>query len=173
MNKLQEMRELLDKADKVKPLAEVDGQIYADFEDAATLNNIAKYNGDETGMQVRNPDGSIASTGKTIHAINPDYFFANRYKVKGKKMYVVSGHEPTGFRCIQEQKKGRTFIKTIPCYVFSRDENKELVLEKTATVTESEFVSDYTGVLTNEAMAELLPMITSHGVEVTKNDMPI
>ena len=113
-SKRESMRELFEKADKVQPVAEKDGQVYVNFEDAATLNSINAYEGGGTGVQVRNPDGSLASTGKRVHAMNPNYWFANRYKVKGAKgnqrMLVVSGHEPTGFRCIEEQTKGRIHI---------------------------------------------------------------
>lgn len=173
MTKLEETRELLEKADRVKPIAEKDGHTYVTFEDAATLNNVHKYNGVDTGIQKRNRDGSLASTGKTVHAVNPEYWFANRYKVKGKKLYVVSGHEPTGFRCIKEQEKGIIHVKSIPCYVFARDESKQLVLEKVATVADSEFVSDFTAKLSNSAFAELLPMITSHSSGMTSDELPI
>lgn len=177
MSKRESLRELFDKADKVRPLAEKDGQKYVDFEDAATLNSVNAYEGEGTGVQVRNPDGSLASTGKTVHAVNPNYFFANRYKVKGakgnQKLYVVSGHEPTGFRCIREQERGRVHVKTVPCYVFSRDDSKELTLEKITTVSDTEFISDFTHTLNNKSMAELLPMITSYGNELTADEMPI
>lgn len=175
--KRESMRELFEKADNVKPLAEKDGAVYVDFDSASTLNSVNAYEGSGTGVQVRNPDGSLASTGKTVHAMNPDYWFANRYKVKGakgnQKMLVVSGHEPTGFRCIQEQARGRIHIKTIPVYVFKRDEKNELFLEKTETVSDTEFVSDFTHTLNNKSMAELLPMITSFGNDMSADDMPI
>lgn len=178
MSKKQAMQELFDKADKVKPMAEKDGQVYVTFDEAATLNSLNSYEGNGTGMQVRNADGSLASTGKTVHAVNPDYFFANRYKVSGKpgskKMLVVSGHEPTGFRCIKEQEKGKIHIKTIPAYVFVRDaETNELVLERVTTVSDSEFISDFTNKLTNEAFAKILPMIANHGMDMTADEMPI
>lgn len=177
MSKRESLRELFDRADKVRPIAEKDGQKICNFEDAATLNSVNAYEGEGTGVQVRNPDGSLASTGKTVHAINPNYFFANRYKVKGakgnQKLYVVSGHEPTGFRCIREQERGRIHVKTIPVYVFSRDDKNELTLEKVATVSDTEFISDFTHTLNNKSMAELLPMITSYGNELTADEMPI
>lgn len=175
--KRESMRELFEKGDNVRPMAEKDGQVYVNFEDASVLNSINAYEGGGTGVQVRNPDGSLASTGKTVHAMNPNYWFANRYKVKGakgnQKMWVVSGHEPTGFRCIQEQERGRVHIKAIPCYIFARDDKAELVLEKVATVSDTEFVSDFTHTLNNKSMAELLPMITTYGNDVTADDMPI
>lgn len=178
MSKREAMRELFDKADKVKPMAEKDGQVFVTFDEAATLNSLNSYEGKGTGMQMRNPDGSLASTGKTVHAVNPDYFFANRYKVKGtkgnQKLIIVSGHEPIGFRVIKEQEQGKLFIKTIPCYVIGRNsETGKLELEKVATVSDSEFISDFTHTLKHESMAEILPLIANSGTGITADDMPI
>lgn len=173
----RELKELYEKVDNVRPFAEKDGKVWVDFEDAATLNS---YNADEprTGMQTRNADGSLASTGKTVHAVNPDYFFANRYKVKGakgnQKLIVVSGHTTDGYRCIKEQASGRLFIKNVPAYVFYRDsETKELVLEKQTMISDTEFISDFTNKLDNKSMAEILPLITAGGNEVSTDTMPI
>ena len=173
----QQLKELYEKVDKVQPLAEKDGKVWVDFEDAATLNS---YNADEprTGMQTRNADGSLASTGKTVHAVNPDYFFANRYKVKGakgnQKLIVVSGHTPDGYRCIKEQASGRLFIKNVPAYILYRDaETKELVLEKKTMISDTEFISDFTNKLDNKSMAEILPLITTSGGDVSTDTMPI
>lgn len=174
MTKRERMRDLYDKADKVQPFAEKDGQLYVSFADASVLNSLNAEEPHGTGVQVRNADGSLASTGKTVHAINPDYFFANRYKLKGKKLHVVSGHEPTGYRCIKEQSQGRCFVKNIPCYIFSRDaDTKEIVLEKTTLISDSEFISDFTNTLDHKSMAELLPLITEHGDGMTADAMPI
>lgn len=172
MGKKERMKELYEQVDKVRPLAEKDGKVLVTFKDAAVLNS---YDADEptTGMQTRNPDGSLASTGKRVHAVNPDYFFLNRYKVKGKKMYIVSGHTTDGYRCIREQASGRVFIKTIPVYVIARDEDKNLVLEKVTTVSDTEFISDFTNTLDNKSMAEVLPLIAQGGREITANEMPI
>lgn len=170
--KKERLKELYDKVDKVRPYAEKDGQKYVSFEDAATLNS---YNADEpnTGLQTRNRDGSLASTGKTVHAVNPDYFFANRYKVKGKKLHVVSGHEPVGYRCIKEQNKGRCFIKNIPVYIISRNADGILEVDKVTTISDTEFISDFTNTLDHKSMAEILPLITKYGSDVTADTMPI
>ena len=173
MSKQEQMRELFEKADKVQPMAEKDGQVYVNFDEAATLNNIHSFEGGGTGLQMRNRDGSLASTGKRVHAINPDYFFSNRYKKKGKTLMVVSGQEPTGFRCIQEQETGHIHIKTIKCYVFTRDDSGAIVLDKVSTVSDAEFISDFTHTLTNKSMAEILPLITAHGEDMSADDMPI
>ena len=169
----KDLKRLYEAVDKVKPLAEKDGQVYVDFADAAVLNS---YNADEprTGMQTRNRDESLASTGKTVHAVNPDYFFANRYKkLNSKKMCIVSGHTPDGYRCIKEQASGRLFIKNVPAYIIVRNDKGELALEKQTMISDTEFISDFTNKLDNKSMAEILPLITAVGNEVNTDTMPI
>ena len=53
MSRRERMKELYQKVDEVRPLAEKDGEVFVTFEDAAILNS---YNADEpnTGMQTRN-----------------------------------------------------------------------------------------------------------------------
>lgn len=171
----KELKELYEKVDKVRPIAEKDGQVIVNFEDAAVLNS---YNADEpkTGLQTRNRDGSLASTGKTVHAMNPDYFFANRYKVKGakgnQKMILVSGHTNDGYRCIKEQSSGRVFLKTIPAYVIARDADGNLFLEKQVVISDTEFISEFTNKLNNKSMAEILPLIVD-GKDMSADAMPI
>lgn len=176
MGKKERLKSLYEAVDNVKPLAEKDGKVYVDFSDAAVLNS---YNADEpkTGMQTRNADGSLASTGKTVHAVNPDYFFANRYKVKGakgnQKLIVVSGHTTDGYRCIKEQASGRLFIKNVPAYIIYRNADGKLALEKQTMISDTEFISDFTNKLDNKSMAEILPLITAGGNEVSTDTMPI
>ncbi len=158
---------------KERIIAEKDGDVFVNFHDASVLNSADAYE-NETGLRSYNPDGSIASTGKRVHAMNPDFYFANRYKVKAKKLYVVSGHTPEGFRVIQEQSTGRCFIKSIPCAVIARDaETKELFLEKVTMISDSDFISDFTNTLDNKTMAEILPLIVDHGADMTADTMPI
>lgn len=177
----QEMLQMLEEEKEIREnriIAEKEGAVYVTFHDASVLNSANAYEGKGTGMQQRNKDGSIASTGKRVHAINPDFYFLNRYKVKGsptnRQLYVVSGHTPEGFRLITEQSSGRCFMKTIPVAVIKRDsETKELTFEKMDTISESEFISDYTKSLDNKSMAEILPLIVDKGIEVTADTMPI
>lgn len=171
-SKREKMRELYEKYDAIKPYAERDGEVYVSFEDASVMNSVHAEE-PKTGMQTRNPDGTIARTGKTVHAINPEYFFANRFKVKGKKLHVVSGHEPTGFRCIQEQASGHVFVKTIPVYIIARDADGKLALEKVSTISDNEFISEFTQKLDHESMAQILPLIAQHGSTITADSMPI
>ena len=171
MSKISEMAELYKRAEEVKPLAEKDGQKFVTFEDAAVLNSINAQE-PKTGLQTRNRDGSLASTGKTVHAMNPEYFYANRYKVKGKKLTIVSGHTPDGYRCIKEQASGRVYLKSIPAYVIARDADGKLYLEKHTVISDVEFISDFTNKLDNKSMAEILPLIVG-GKDMSADAMPI
>ena len=169
---IKEMADLYKRAEEVRPLAEKDGQKFVTFEDAAVLNSINAQE-PKTGMQTRNKDGSLASTGKTVHAMNPEYFYANRYMLKGKKLYIVSGHTTDGYRCIKEQASGRVFLKTIPAYIVSRDEKtKELVLEGQTVISDVEFISKFTAKLDNKSMAEILPLLVE-GKDISADTMPI
>lgn len=172
MARNQRLKELYDKIDNVQPLAEKDGERVVTFEDAALINS---YEADEPkiGTQTRNPDGSLARTGKTVHAVNPNYFFLNRYKVKGKKLHLVSGHTPMGYRCIREQASGRIFVKSVPVYIISRNTDGKLEVEKATTVSDTEFISEFTNTLNNASMAEVLPLIAKYGNDVTADAMPI
>lgn len=171
MSKREILKSLFEKADSVKKFAEKDGETWTDFEGAAVLNSINAMES-KTGMQTRNKDGSLARTGKTVHAVNPDYFYANRYKVKSKKMILVSGHTSDGYRCIKEQASGRVFLKTIPAYVIARDADGKLYLEKQTVISDTEFISDFTNKLDNKSMAEVLPLITA-GKDMSADTMPI
>ena len=176
-----EMLAMLEEEKEIREnriIAEKDGEVYVNFADAAVLNSAEAYDSEGTGYIQRNKDGSVASVGKRVHAVNPDFFFLNRYRVKkygnAKKMYVVSGHTSDGFRLIQEQSTGRCFIKTIPVAVISRDsESGNLVFERMDTVTESEFISEFTKTLDNKSMAEILPLIVDKGNTITADTMPI
>ena len=172
----EQISNLYDAVDKIQPIAQKeDGSVIVDFADAAAINSLNAFEGNHgTGMQTRNADGTLASTGKRVHAINPDYFFLNRVKKKGKKLYVVSGHEPSGYRCIREQANGRTFIKSIPCYVITRDSDGNLCCESRTTIGEREFIEEFNDSLSNALMAEILPLIVSVGEKLSAIDkMPI
>lgn len=181
MAKKSEMLQMLEEEKEIRDkriIAEKDGAVYVTFHDASVLNSANAYEPQGTGIQERNADGTLASTGKRVHAINPDFYFLNRYKMRQfgqkKKLYIVSGHTPQGFRLIQEQASGRCFMKTIPVAVVSRDaDTKKLVFEKMDTISDTEFIGEYTKTLDNKSMAEILPLIVDHGVEVTADTMPI
>lgn len=172
----QEISELYERADAIQPIAEKDGQVFCSFEDASVLNSLHAYENDghATGMQLRNPDGSLASTGKRVHAINPDNFFENRCMKKGKKLHLVSGHEPIGYRCIKEQSSGQLFTKVVPVYIIARNADGELYVESLTNTDDRTFIAEYTNRLDNNLMAQVLPLVTAYGNTQTNiAEMPI
>ena len=161
--------ETMQKAQEVQPIAEKDGVKVVTFEDAVALNDADMLEPKE-GIKTRayNPDGTLARTNRTTTAMNVDLYFINRYKLKAKKLHVV-----TDYRAIKEQASGNCYLKQIPCYIFGRDDANNLVLEKVTTVGDTEFISDYINTLEPGAMAQLLPLIASHGTNQTTSELPI
>lgn len=165
--------EVLEKAENVKPIAEKNGRKIVTFEDSVALANAEGFEPTpDTGIRKYNPDGSLAGIRTATAAINPNSFFANRYKVMGKpgakKMGVV-----IDWRAIQEQQTGRVYLKTIPSYIFARDEQNNLFIEKIEKVSDSEFMSDYTNTLDNASMAKIAPLIAEFGTESVTSELPI
>ena len=78
-----------------------------------------------------------------------------------------------GYRCIKEQSSGRVFLKTIPAYVIARDSDGKLYLEKQTVISDTEFISEFTNKLDNKSMAEVLPLITTSGSDISADTMPI
>lgn len=172
--------DVLKKAEAVKPYAEKNGTKIVNFEDAASLTNAEMIEATpDTGNVTLNPDGSIARSKVLVAAINPDSYFDNRYKLKGKmgerEMWIVSAFEPFGYRAIKEQASGKVHAAIIPCHVVVRDkESGQLKVTKVETVSDSEFVSDFTNKLSNERMAEIQKIISEYGSDLTATDeMPI
>lgn len=167
------IHDLYEKAEEITPLAEKDGEIIATFEDAAVLNSLNAQE-PKIGTQTRNPDGTLARTGKRVHAVNPDYFYANRCMKKAKKLYVVSGHTVEGYRCIKEQASGHVFLKVLPAYIITRNADNELICEGVISIKDEDFIANYTDKLSNSLMAEILPLILQFNASVNQIDeMPI
>ena len=161
--------EIIESAQKVKPVAEKDGRKIVSFEDAAILANKEGIEPTpKTGQRTYNPDGTLARTRKAVAAINPHNYFLNRMKIMSKKFKVV-----VDYRAIVEQASGSVYIKNIPAYVFTKDANGELYIEKVETISDTEFISDYTNMLSEDAMKQIAPLIANFGSEVTASEIPI
>lgn len=167
MQDVTELRDLIDRAQKIEPLKEENGVKIVTFEqqrDAATLDAMNK-----TGLDTvqYNPDGSVARTPVKFAAVNLDSYYINRYKRVKDAYYIVND-----YRAIREQADGSVYLKVIPAYVIKRGDDKQLYLEKVVTVSDTEFISDFTHSLSREAMAQIMPLIVN-GVGVTTDDLAI
>lgn len=155
------------------PIAEVNGAKVVSFEDSVTLSTAEAISPTpDIGDRKFNDDGTRARTRALSTAINPDNYFANRYKLvktKGELHLVID------YRSIQYKREGKPCgMATVPCYVFIRDEKKQLKLDRLTTITNTEFDSSFNSELSHKACAELKNIIgTSLDVVSGGDDMPI
>lgn len=128
--------------------------------------------GDDLGIRKMNPDGSIAKSWYTSAAVNFDRFYDNRYRVVGNELQIITAQTNEGYRAINEQSTGRVFAKLLPALSFKREGN-ELVYVKTIMVSDSEFISEFTHKLNQDAMHEVLRKIPSGGESIPEGNLPI
>ena len=165
------IKEILDAAEDVKPLGEVNGVKIMSFRDQNIAAQADMINNEVApGFAQMNPDGSIARSSYKYAAVNIDSLYENRFRqievrdaagdVK-KKVQVV-----TDYRACKDQKSGRIYTKTIPAFVIAR-QGRKLVLENTVLISDDEFLSEFTNKLNLDAMNEILPLIQKAVSDVT------
>ena len=86
----QKMKEILDIAEKAKPIAIVHGKEAVTFEDYVALAAADNINNSDLGLTQFNPDGTPAKTNVKRVAINVENFFINRYKQVKKTLWIVT-----------------------------------------------------------------------------------
>lgn len=161
------LRDVLQAAERVSPIAESNGTKVVSFEDSSVMAQADLTNGVDLGNRTLNPDGSIARSRAPYAAVNLENFYANRYRKVGKVLRVV-----VDYRAIKEQASGKVYLKQIPYYEIARNEDGHLALRMVGMVADTEFVGAYTHKLSREAMAEILPLITG-GIDVTADEITI
>lgn len=161
--------EILRDAENIEVVAiDDDGNNYVSFEDYVNATTADAINKNDLGLIPLNPDGSPAGTPHKYVAVSMEQLFLNRYCVRDEKIYVV-----TDWWSINKQASGQLPLSRIPCYVIGRDKNKKLAFEKTVSISDTEFLSDFTGSLDREAMTMILPLIAQKDHGVTKDKLPI
>lgn len=161
------LHEVLEKTKKVTPVAENNGIKVVTFEEQRDLAQAALIENTTLDLVDYNDDGTVRRTPTRFAAVNLDHYYINRYKKVRDRLYIV-----TDYRAITEQANGVIYAKQIPAYVIKRDENKQLQLEKMVTVSDDEFVADYTHTLNREAMKQVMPLLAA-GVGVQADDISI
>lgn len=161
------LKELIEKTEKVKPVTEINGIPVVTFEEQRDLAQVDKLMNVNMGILNFNADGSVAETPTKYVSVNLDSYFINRFKRVENSLYIV-----TDYRAIKEQGSGRVYLKQIPAYVVSRNKKGDLFLEKTVTVSDNEFISDFTHILNHEAMKTVMPLLVS-GIGVTEEGLTI
>ena len=165
---MSELKELLEKTENITPMGTVNGKKIVSIEEQRDLALLEFRTGSAKLGTIRfNSDGSVAGVDSEYVAVNPDVFYINRYKKVKDALYVV-----TDYRAIKDQDTGRVYAKMIPAAVIKRDDKGNLVLDKMVTISDAEFVADFTHILNREAMAQIKPLIDT-GVGVTSDDLGI
>lgn len=149
------LRDLIDRTGNVKPIAESHtGTKVVTFADQRDLATMDSMNNSGLNLVKYNSDGTVARTPIKYAAVNPASYFINRYKKAKDTLYVV-----TDYRAIKEQDTGSVYMKSIPAFAIKRNDKGELTLEKVVTISDDEFLADFTKVLSREAMEQILPLI--------------
>lgn len=162
------LKEIIEKTENIKPMGTINGKPVISIEEQRDMALLEHMTGQEKLDTVQfNPDGTVACTPGGTLAINPDVYFINRCKKVKDTLYVV-----TDYRAIQEQGSGNVYMKSIPAFVIKRDEKGSLALDKVATISDTEFISDFDLILDREAMAQIKPLV-EQGVGVTRSGLPI
>lgn len=154
------IKDYLEKAEQVKPIAERNGRKIVTFEDQRNLATASNINNEDVGGLVWNPDGSLARTKGDTAAVNEDLHYINRYKKVKNKYYVV-----TDYRAIQGLRDNRIPYPQITAYLIAEDVHGKVICEKPVTFSDKEFVADFTHTLDNDSMKVVLEAISSMSVE--------
>ena len=154
-------------------ITNVKGTPIVSFPDQRDLGQAYLRDHVDVGLRKANPDGSIARSKYHSAAVNMDWFYDNRYRVvEGKYLQVITSQTDDGWRAIKGIKSGRVGAKQVRVYEFVR-ENKNLKFNKVVTVSDDEFISDFTDKLDKESMKVILPLIPSGGPSVPEGKLPI
>lgn len=167
---MADIGEILRKAEAVEPIAERGGRQIMSFEDQMSLatkenmesvtNKAMGKSADDIGGIKWNPDGTLARTKGNTAAVNLDNYYLNRFKKFKNKYYVVVDK-----RAIKGQATNAVPYPHIPAYVIGESEGK-VVCEKMVTISDKEFLADYTHTLDHASMKQVLDAIEDTGVEM-------
>lgn len=154
-------------------ITNVKGTPIVSFEDQRDLGQAYVRDHVDVGLRKTNPDGSIARSSYHSAAVNMGWFYDNRYRVVDEKyLQVVTSQTDEGWLAIKGIKSGRVGAKQVRAYEFVR-EGKALKFNKVVTVSDDQFISDFTDKLDKESMKVILPLIPSGGPSVPEGKLPI
>ena len=172
------MKDVLETAEKVEPLAKKNGIELMTFTEANAKTQADLLEGrPDLGVHKMNPDGTLARSNTYYAGVNVERLFQNRYRYieeagedgnTKKKLQVVVDH-----RACDEQASGRVYVSMIPAYVISRGYQKKLSIERVDTVSREDFIKNFTHKLDREAMNDILPLIADRVTDVTTDSLSI
>lgn len=156
------VRDALDKASEVKPIAIKNGTKIVSPKDAEAL--IIDELVDPTpdiGQRTLNKNGTIARSRTIVSQIDPSFLYDNRYKIQGVKgagyneLWVIPAISQRGFRAIVQHMEDRE----IPVYRISKDkETGDFFLVGQTTVDYAEYHKDFNHKLDEASMKKIMPL---------------
>lgn len=178
--KMSRMKELLSEAEDAKAIATIDGKDVMDFQSIQKVNRAELAIGEDEDLGDRNvnPDGLTYASSKVKRtAIDPDVYFANRYKriveteeIPGKKeldpptvLEKIKYQVVTDYRAIQEQASGALYKANIVAYVVEKNTKGQLEITGQELVSEFDFVNNFGRKLKNEDMKKIASAIKQTG----------
>lgn len=172
------MKDVLEKAENVEPIARVNGIDVMTFTEANAKTQADMVEGrPDLGVHKMNPDGTLARSNTYYAGVNVERLFQNRYRYieesddsgnMKKKLQVVVDH-----RACDEQASGKVYLGIIPAYVISRGYQKKLRIERVDSILREDFIKNFTRKLDREAMNDILPLIADRVTDVTTDSLSI
>lgn len=166
------IKEILQEAESIKPLGEINGVKITTFHDQTILSQADMIEGEvPSGIAQMNPDGTVARSNYKYASVNVDSLFENRFREieedGQKKLEVV-----VDYRACKEQSTGKIYRKTVQAFVVAR-KGKKLVIERVVLIPDDVFVKDFTRKLDLAAMSEILPLVQVKISDVTPTALTI
>lgn len=162
---MEGLEKTLHQANNAEVLGNVNGTPLVSFDDYRALAERDLRSGVDKGQRTTNPDGSFARTRSKYAAINPENLYANRYRVKTNKLFIATSYPSDNdtYRAIRSQNTGRISTAHVPVYIFAREKDGSLVLERKATVSADEFIGTFTLAVSTKDMHDIIaPLIDSY-----------
>ena len=172
------MKDVLDAAEKIEPIAKVNGIELMSFTEVNSKTQADLIeNLPDPGVRTMNPDGTVARSYTRYAGVNVEQLFQNRYRYieeddgegnKKRKLQVVVDH-----RACDEQATGKVYLNILPAYVISRGYQKKLRIERVDSVLRDDFIKNFTRKLDREAMNDILPLIADRVTDITTDSLAI
>lgn len=165
------IREVIENADKVEPIAVKNGTKIVDPADAKDLliEELIQPTPD-IGQRTMNRDGSIARSRTLVSQMSKAYLYDNRYKIQGVKgagyneLWLIPAASVKGFRVIIQGMED----KDIPVYRISKDKDsgKYILVGKT-TVDYQKYHSEFKDKLDEDSMKAIMPLFINEGEDIS------
>lgn len=169
------IREIIENADKVEPIAVKNGTKVVAPSDARDLLIEELLNPTpDIGQRTLNPNGTIARSRTVVSQLSPAFLYDNRYKIQGVKgagyneLWLIPAASTKGFRAIIQHMED----KEIPVYRISKDKDSgEYILVGKTTVDYQKYHSEFTNKLDEESMKKIMPLFIKEDEDISSESI--